>query len=155
MKPGEHFLKYDFVIQSCICGTRLQSPEITRGKIVMVVPSMMLKELFKLKFQNHRGLAHSPSCIFSILYSGAKYITSNKNNFKNPFSMFLWNLISSALTTSFPNEPQHGRSTFVRFPLRGNGFINGTRLNQVDNLLTLVQSFLLRRFLRLVLNSDP
>lgn len=43
--------------------------------------------------------------------------------------MFLWNLISSALTTTFPNEPQHGRRSFVRFPLGGNGFINGAQLN--------------------------
>lgn len=37
-------------------------------------------------------------------------------------------------------------------PIRGNGFINGVQLNQVENSLTLVQAFFPMWFLRLVLN---
>lgn len=43
----------------------------------------------------------------------------------------------------------------MSFPIKRNGFINGVHLNQVDNLLTLVQSSFLMWFLRFVLDSDP
>lgn len=52
-------------------------------------------------------------------------------------------------------EPQNGGRAFQSSPIRGSDFITGVQLNQINSSLTLVQSFFLMWFLRLVLNSDP